>query len=301
MEFGFAKDSKDPNVFVAPESFFKSLVPLTSGDEGIVYTCQINGTIYAVKKISLREDYTTRGFILNKMRKVEALSKTPQNRHIVNIYGPVRMENGPTMPRHYLMDFYRYKFQFDDLDVYSPLYNKRIELLIGVCEGMEFSHLNNIYLGDLKIDNIGFDSNNGYSPVILDRDFNALIDPETGDFLGFDFICITMHNILRRYSYKNAKKAIKLGNDLNLLRALDIHAFTIMALRIITGDPIWDSSMSKVTAKNELENLFLLRRITLEEKEMLEAILSDSIEKPSPLLILKPLNERVETFRPFIL
>lgn len=82
---------------------------------------------------------------------------------------------------------------------------------------------------------------------------------------------------------------------------INIHAFTIMALRIITGDPIWDSSMSKVTVKNELENLFLLRRITLEEKEMLEAILSDPIEKPSPLLILKPLNERVETFRPFIL
>lgn len=98
MEFGFTKDSNNPNVFVAPESFFNSLIPLTRGDEGIVYTCQINGTIYAVKKISLREDYTTRGFILNKMRKVEALSKMPQNRHIVNIYGPVRMENGSPLP-----------------------------------------------------------------------------------------------------------------------------------------------------------------------------------------------------------
>ena len=184
-----------------------------------------------------------------------------------------------------------------------PFFEDRIALLIDICSAMEYSHTNHEYWGDMKANNFlhHHSSTSGHRFIKVDRDFHAVVDKETGDFLGFDFLCAITQLLLKKYPYSSFKRIKSLISNLELLRALDVHAFTLMALELITNNAVWSPIADKPVIKYELTELLSLNYITLEEYEQLEAILSDTINKPSPMLVLNMLNERKEEINSLIL
>lgn len=292
----FLIDNNGNRVFIPSKTFYDSCREFDYGGESTIFTCVIAGRKYVLKKFRPGRE---KQFYINKLRKIQIMQRLPNYTGFTNIVCPVKENVNDNLISAYLMEpiFTSLIKKLDQLFPGRDLWSIRFQLLIKVCEIVEWAHKNGIYIGDLNENNFLLDANHNYEPINVDRDNHGIIDPQNGKYYGFDSFPSLVEEAIVKYSPCD----LNVHSIYDYLSAVDIELLTLMIMRILTTDMSWNSTLTTEEVCCRLDKLQNTGQILSSEREILEVILSDSVDKPYPIHILKQLNKRDAKLDSFIL
>jgi serine/threonine protein kinase len=238
---------------------------IDSGAEGLVYNYQ---NTYALK-IFHKMLYEYGNQQIEKMSKVEEISKLKDEAFCF----PIGLIGFEDYSKH------GYYMQYIETNPKNPSFaeldgivdtEKALELLIKADAAIKRIHEKGVIIGDLRGCNILIDNDN--NPHFIDTDNYA-----------YDNYDISLaHNCLR-FLINTYNSCIDLTDN-------DKALFTLLALRILTGNSAFNCYQTKEGLSYQLERL----HIDSEAKEVLNTIFSDSPNKPYLGPTLKRIkNEKV--------
>lgn len=243
-------DTKMPTIKVCQYELGRLYPEIGHGDESSIYNYNNE---YAIKIFSLFRtlDYFYGKALKRKFQKIEEMSSLNDEAFCFPL-GLVGFETGLKEGCYtQLIEFNQGLKSFKDL-LFLEDKNEALEYILNADSAMKRIHNKGIIIGDVKMENILIDKNN--KPKYIDTDNYAY-----GDF-GFDL-----------YPFRAGLLEEEYGKCASL-KDNDIFVFSIMALRILTGDKFLEYE-NMLQALNNLN-------VDKETKEGLNIIFSDSQNKP---------------------